>query len=260
MAMSQTRNESIHKAVVLIRAVAQRPGVSARDLAAATGIPRATATRLVKTLVEEHVLIRRTPAGGLRVDPVFAAVIRPARSWDGLVAAAAQHLRPLRDETNESASLSVPSGPDRLICIEQLDGSSSVGVRNYVGEEFGVDESAAGPAYLATLPELERNAVMSRVDPARREALSTHVMAVGELGYADVSDVMDERGPSLAAVAAAVVVEGVAICVLAVSGPSGRFGAVERQRAGGLVAATASELESELRAHEFAQLRDRATV
>src|SRR5437764_857062 len=107
--MSIPRTKSLGRAVDLLHAVAARPGGSSGvELARATGLPRSTVTRTLRTLADLG-LVEQPGAWVLGYELVRLA--RAADPYRALVEAARGVLARLRDEIGESALLAGTRGP-----------------------------------------------------------------------------------------------------------------------------------------------------
>ncbi|MFD0482824.1 helix-turn-helix domain-containing protein [Kineococcus sp. GCM10028916] len=102
--------KAITSAVHLLEAVAHAgPGVSAAELAAATGIPRATAYRLLNLLVAEELLVRMPDLSGFALGARVGALVDAAAPVR-LVSAVREELRHLRSGVRAAVHLLVVRG------------------------------------------------------------------------------------------------------------------------------------------------------
>ncbi len=107
----------IDKSVTILGALRERP-LDLGELQSATGLPRATAHRLVVAL-EQHHLVRRDAAGRFCLGFELVALGRAASEQFGLGDLAAPAMRELRDTTGESVQLYVREGDARR-CVVSL--------------------------------------------------------------------------------------------------------------------------------------------
>jgi DNA-binding IclR family transcriptional regulator len=107
----------IDKSVTILRALSERP-LDLGELQTATGLPRATAHRLVVAL-EQHHLVRRDAMGRFCLGFELVALGRVAGEQFGLGELAAPAMRELRDSTGESVQLYVREGDARR-CVVSL--------------------------------------------------------------------------------------------------------------------------------------------
>jgi DNA-binding IclR family transcriptional regulator len=195
--------------------VAAARTASLADVVATTGLPRATAHRLLVAL-EAHDLVRRYDDGRFVLG--FALIGLGAAAADAvpLAAAARPALAALRDETDESVQLYVRQG-DRRICVASLDAPHELRTIVPVGAALPLDRGSAGRV-LRDVPVLTAHGWAESV-------------AEREVGVASVSaPVRDGGGGVLAAVS--------------VSGPIERLTRQPGRRYGEAVVAAARRVES----------------
>jgi DNA-binding IclR family transcriptional regulator len=198
----------LDKAVALLDAVEQRP-LSLAELAAATGIHRATAHRLAVAL-EAHGLLRRDEQGrfllGRRFStPKLAELARPA-------------LEALRNETGESVQLYVRRGRRRL-CVASLESPQELRTIVPVGTVLPLERGSGGTV-LRELPEALRR------------------------GWAES---VAERAPGVASVSAPIYEAQSVIAAISVSGPIERMSSTPGSRFADAVVRAARAVERALR-------------
>jgi IclR family transcriptional regulator, acetate operon repressor len=191
---------------LLVRVVESGRPLAVGELAAETGLPKSTTSRLVGAL-ERHGLVQR--AGGLRPGPVL---LRLAQRGLGpsLVELADAALQRLADESGETINLAVatPLGVEHLA---QRDSRHFVGVTNWVGIRVPHHCTANGKIFLA----------FGAAPAADYPQLEAELAAVRRRGYAAA---VDELEKGLSAVAAPVWgANGDVVAALSISGPSTRL-------------------------------------
>jgi DNA-binding IclR family transcriptional regulator len=152
--------QSVDRAVALLKAVAAagRPATPA-ELAAACGLNRTTAWRLLSTL-ELHGLVEREP-GGTRFTVGYGTVQLAAAVDSG---ALVRHARPalerLLAESDETVTLAVP----RHFTLEYVDQLDPPPIPNadWRGQRLALHATSGGKAYLAWLTPDERAALLDR--------------------------------------------------------------------------------------------------
>jgi DNA-binding IclR family transcriptional regulator len=220
MDVADTGTQAIDRAAsLLVRVVESSEPLGVGELAAGSGLPKSTTSRLVGAL-ERQGLVQRG-RGGLRPGPVL---LRFARQ-DGvqnLIEVAAPTLELLARETGETINLAVPGvlGAEHLA---QRDSAHFVGVTNWVGRRVPHHVAANGKVFMAfgaaALPgELERFTPKTITDRAK---LEQQLESVRRLGYATA---VDELELGLAAMAAPVWGAGSeVIAALSISGSTNRL-------------------------------------
>ena len=232
--MSTPRTKSLGRAVDLLRTVAAHPeGVSASALARATGVPRSTVARTLRTLADAGLVEDRE---GWVLGYELVRLARAADPYRRLVEAARPALARLRDATGESALLAVVSGRPAIEIVLQLDPDRHVGVASWVGAEVPLHASAAGKLVLAELDRDELDAWLATKTPARftratladAEALRRELERVRRR---DAAELVDELEDGLASVAVPVrAPDGALVGAIGISGPTFRLGR-DRRRA-----------------------------
>jgi DNA-binding IclR family transcriptional regulator len=199
----------LDKAVAVLDALeaAGRP-LGLAEMVAATSLPRATTYRIAVAL-EAHGLVRRDGDGRFGLGLGLVALGRAAAATFPLAAAARPVLERLRDATDESVQLFVPSGDGRL-CVESLESAHGLRWIVPVGSLLPLDRGSAGR-------------VLSGVD--------------------GVVESVEEREPGVASVSAPVHdAAGHVLAAVSVSGPVERLTRSPAARYGAAVAAAAHEL------------------
>jgi len=146
-------NQSVTKAISLLRAVAQDGAASVSALSRTVGLPRATALRMIQTLEREGFLLRVPGADRLLLGP---ELVRLAREADGSVVLRELARGPLVDLSEalrETVTLSVVAPDGGLDVVHQVDGPHHLVPRNWVGQRFPMHASSSGKVLLATYDE-----------------------------------------------------------------------------------------------------------
>jgi DNA-binding IclR family transcriptional regulator len=207
----------LDKAVGILAVLEDGPR-TLNGLVLATGLPRATAHRLVVAL-ERHLLVDRDDVGRFVLGPRLAhwgrlAVDHPDRS---LADAARPALAALRDETGESVQLYVRAGSTRL-CLASLESPHSLRTMVAVGASLPMDRGSAAKVLAGDA------AVLSR-------------------GWAQS---VEERERGVASVSAPVAVDGRVVGAVSVSGPLERTTRQPGRLYAGAVIAAARAVETAL--------------
>ena len=130
----------IDKSVTILRALRERP-LDLGDLQTATGLPRATAHRLVVAL-EQHHLVRRDAMGRFCLGFELVALGHSASEQFALGELASPTLRDLRDASGESVQLYVREGDARR-CVVSLQSPHAL---RWIVPEGGLLSLGAGSA------------------------------------------------------------------------------------------------------------------
>ena len=154
-------NQSVKKALTLLRATAEDTNANVSSLARAAGLPRATALRMIQTLEQEGFLLRIP--GDDRVLLGFE-LLRLARSADDQVLLR-EVCRPFVDDlaatVRETVTLSVPAPDGGLDCVDQLDAPHHLRPQSWVGQRFPLHASASGKVLLSTYDQARLDHLLS---------------------------------------------------------------------------------------------------
>jgi IclR family acetate operon transcriptional repressor len=183
--------QSVARAVRLLEVVAEHPGqLGITELGRRLGVHKATAFRLVSTLVEAGLLERDAVTDKYR--PGFGLVRLATTAVAGLdlVRQARPVLERLAEDSQETVNLAVLDGPE-VVNIDQVAGTHAVVSVNWVGRRTPLHCTSNGKALLAHLPDEERDRVLAGplerrtpktiVDP---DVLRTQLLQARRRGYA----------------------------------------------------------------------------
>lgn len=221
--------QALRRGLSLLDIVAMEPGLRFTEIADRAGLTRATAHRMLTTLVE---------TGLLRVDERdqayhlgFRLFEMAHRVWDSfdLRTAAEPELERLRDLTGETVRLAILDH-DEILYVDQREASQTIRLGNGVGARARAHASGAGKAILAYLDPLLREQLLNRLDLVRftpntitdRAALRQQLDLTKARGY---SVSFEEQHIGVSSVSAAILDHRArAIGAIAVVAPSYRLG------------------------------------
>ncbi|GMA94558.1 putative IclR-family regulatory protein [Pseudolysinimonas kribbensis] len=193
--MSMAGTQLIGRTTAILRQVgaSASAGVSTSEVAAATGLPRSTAQRVLAALAADGFVDRDTARGRWYLGPEMFLLGAVAAERYDVTATARPVVRALSERTGESAFLSARRG-DETVCLIAQEGSFPL--RSHVlheGIRFPLGVASAGLAILAHLPPAESDAYTRREGP-RLEAsygaahairpLLARIAQTRRLGYA----------------------------------------------------------------------------
>jgi hypothetical protein len=256
------RNQSLQRAVTLLRAVAAHPeGATIATLAGEIDLPRPTTGRLLATLADSEFVERVADGDGWVLGREILLLGRAADPHRRLARLAQPHLERLAAEAGESAMLGVSERPGTLEVIAQADAGNLVGVGNWVGRRFGLHASAGGKLVYAGLDAAELEAALAETTLERytartlttRAALQAELRRVRRLGYAETVDELEEGlssigvavGPSL----------GSTLVSVGISGPTSRLTARRRRRLVPVIRACAARIRAQTTGTEGTRAR-----
>jgi DNA-binding IclR family transcriptional regulator len=225
-ALRRTTVGVLDRSVALLELLADGPQ-PLRPLAAASGLPRPTAHRLLVAL-ETHGLVARTADGAFRLGPRLAELATRADPGLQLGAIADGVIARLHDATGESAQLYIRSG-DRRLCVAARDAGTGLRDSVPVGALLPLDAGSGGKVLLAWSADADRFPVV----PAGE------LTAIRRRGWAAS---VAEREPGVASVSAPVLAGARLLGAVCVSGPASRLGQAPGRRLAPAVTAGAREL------------------
>ena len=240
---SQSGTQAIERAGQLLVRVVESPyPLAVGELAASSGLPKSTTSRLVNAL-ERQGLVQRV--GGLRPGPVLLRFAQRGLPEGELLELAEPGLERLAADSGETVNLAVPS-PLGVEHLAQRDSRHFVGVANWVGRRVPLHASSNGKVFLAfgaaEIPDrLEKLTPRTLTD---RRKLQQALERVRARGYAMAQD---ELEVGLSAIAAPVHgATGGVIAALSVSGPTSRLSAGRARQLAPLLLAQAAALSERL--------------
>ncbi|MFJ8788745.1 IclR family transcriptional regulator [Streptomyces sp. NPDC102462] len=221
-----------------------------QDLAAALGLSRSTAYRLVDRLVEQGWLAQEPRSGLLRLGPSAARLASAAIRSTGLNEQAVPVLTRLMRQTQETASLAVPNGAT-MVFVHRERGPRPVAVTGELGVARPLHSTSLGRSYLAGLSQTrleEKLAELvasadSPVDADSVGSLRSVVEATRERGWAEDRREFDES--SCCCGAAVYDHTGMPVAAISVAGVAERMEGV-LDEVGPLVAQAAAEISAAL--------------
>jgi DNA-binding IclR family transcriptional regulator len=241
-------NQSVQKAVAVLRAAAARPaGDSVSGLARAVGLPRATVLRLIRTLEDEGLLVRFPEHDRVVLGLELVRLARAVDVRDALVEASRVPLETLAEQTAETVSLSIVETGGTLDVVRQIDPPSLLRISDWTGRRYALHASSSGKLLLSSLGEPQLAAALAepleRLTPATitdPDELRRELAVVRETGIASI---VDELELGVASVSVGVWVRDQLAAVLNVTGPTHRLDETARELAGPLTLAAAAAIE-----------------
>ena len=146
-------NQSVKKAITLLRATAEDRNANVSSLARVAGLPRATALRMIQTLEQEGFLLRIPGDDRVLLGP---ELLRLARSTDGqqlLREVCRPVVGDLVAAVRETVTLSLLAPDGGLDLVEQVDAPQHLRPQSWVGQRFPLHASASGKVLLSTYDE-----------------------------------------------------------------------------------------------------------
>jgi DNA-binding IclR family transcriptional regulator len=245
-------NQSVQKAAAILRAAASRPdGETASGLARLAGLSHATSLRLVHTLENEGLLMRRAEDGRYVIGLDLLRLGTTAERAELLPVVSRQPLKRVAEETRETITLSVLRGREALDVVLQMDAPHVVQAVNWVGQRYPLHASSSGKIVLAALDPTRLRRILERPLERRTSAtitdpgeLQRELERVRRQGYAVI---VDELEDGLASVSVPILgADGRLLGTVNVTGPSFRFDVVRRRAALEHARVAVGEIETKL--------------
>jgi len=161
-----------------------------RDLADTTGIPKATVSRLTATLVGAGYLRQSRDSERFSLGPALLDMSSRYLLHFDLRTVARPHLTDLSEFAGASIHMGVRDDLDLLVIDSLRPRSALISSRIEVGSRLSITTSAAGRAYLAALPQAERDLLLEQIRietgenwPAVEPRLMMGIEEYDRLGY-----------------------------------------------------------------------------
>ncbi len=182
---------ALARGLAVLRALAEARGpLSNRALADATGIPKATVSRLAATLCASGFLQQDVESERFRLGPALLDMSSAYLRTFDMRAMCRPHLAALADAVDASVHLGVCDGTDVLVIDTVRPQSAVILTRTDIGTRMDIATSASGRAYFAALAPDERAALLALYKrsapkrwPAVREMLLAAAADVAACGY-----------------------------------------------------------------------------
>lgn len=161
-ATGETLSGALDRGLAILTHLARHRTARVADIAAALGLSKSTTYRLVERLEQQQWLVQDAHGGELRLGPTAAQLAAAATSSTSLRDAADPVLRELLAATQETVSLAVPNELS-MVFVDRLRGPHPVGVSAELGVTRPLHCTSVGRAYLAALPEDQRDRVLEEL-------------------------------------------------------------------------------------------------
>lgn len=236
---------TVDDALRTLERLAERGEISVRDVAAELECSRSSAYRIVRTLMDRGWIAEARP-GEYELGRLALMLGTRAIKQHSLREVALPSMRALRDATDETVTLSVLVGTER-VCIEQLESSKQVRMKVAVGHPYPLYAGASGKAILAAMDADDLARYIARTRLAKlapntiqsRAKLARSVADAASRGYV-VS--VAERDPEAFSIAAPITGPDGVVGSIAMCGPASRFVEADAARYGRRVKDAAAEI------------------
>ncbi len=209
-------------AELLVRVLESARPVALAELAAASGIPKSTASRLVSALERQGLVQQDGERGRLRPGPAILRVAERSLLERSVVQLAGPSLDALGEATGETINLAVPARTG-VEHVAQVESRHFLGAGQWLGRSVDYHCTAVGKVFMA----------FGRATPARPlVAMTAHTITdpgrlraeLATVRRTEFAEAIDELEVGLAAIAAPVRgAGGEVVAALSISGPTLRM-------------------------------------
>lgn len=134
------------------------------EIATRVKLPKATVSRLTFTLTELGYLQHDEETGRYSLGPAVLTLGYDVMAQMEIRDIARPYMQELAEYADASVYLGIPSGTE-IIYVEACRTPASMAIRLGVGSRIPMISTGMGRAYLAALPEAEREALLSEIAP-----------------------------------------------------------------------------------------------
>ena len=242
---------SVRHAVELLRCIAQaQPEISISEAARRVGLHKSSVSRLIATLVAEHLVERNPQTEGVRLGFGLVALAAPLLSGSGLPQVARARIAALAERSGETVNLSIWDG-SQAVSVFQALGTNAITHYAAPGQSNPAHCTASGKLLLAFAASAEIERVLAGPLTRYTERTCTDPAVLArELPQIRREGRAVNRGEfaiDVGAVAAIVRdMDGQARAVVTVTLPMYRFSQEREADLLAMVEATASEISAQL--------------
>ena len=217
---------AVERALQILETLGEGPRTLS-ELSAALDLPKNAVFRITNTLRARGYLARDPRTLKFTLTDRLVRVSQPRVEKRGLIETAMEPMRRLRDVTRETVQIGCRSGLEGVI-LEQVEGLHPLRISVDAGLRFPLYNNAPGKLILAHMGDVERRAVIDKLDllpctprtiTDKRE-LERECARIREQGWSPDNAESDE---GINCLAAPVLHAGALVAVLWISGPSKRF-------------------------------------
>jgi len=250
--MPTSETQSIARAIaVLDLFTAEHPELGVREIARELDFHPSTVGRILVTLTSLGILTRDKSNHRYKLD---SKVLKWSAVYLGsinLQSITRPYMEELRVKTNETVSLYVPSGNERVL-IERLESTHFIRIVAQVGQRMPLYAGASGKVFLSFLPPEKREEIMKNLQIERLTSqtivdvneLQKEIKSIRENGYA-VS--RGERVEGAYSVSAPLFdFRNQVVGAISISGPTNRFSDENITKYAGLLVKATKKISEEL--------------
>jgi len=152
---------------------AEHRELGSTEIARMLGLSQSTVWRLCYTLQKAGYLEPGNDPERLRVSPGVLALGCAALSYGGIAEVAFPRITDIADRFGSSVSVAARDQLDMRI-LTRASAPTMLRLNFHVGSALQIERSAVGAAYLAALPDAERDVLLQMLEQARPEGWAEH--------------------------------------------------------------------------------------
>lgn len=205
------------------------PSLTMTEVAKSSNLTTSTTHRTLGNLVSHRLAKKDAESGKYSIGPRFLRIANAAVRNLDIASIATQHLVALRDFTNETSAVHIPTETLERLVVTQVESFQALR-RTYteIGQPVPIHEGAPGKVLLANLPPSVQETVLSRpLESATTKTVTEPTSLRGELARVRQDGVavsIEERVPGVTSIAAPVFdFTSSVVAALSISGPSFRM-------------------------------------
>jgi DNA-binding IclR family transcriptional regulator len=167
--LEKSTERSVERTLNILEELALWPnGISLSELARCVELPKATAHRLLNTLISRDYVMKEAENGKYRLTMRLFEIGSYGGGGRHILSAALPHLEALARETNETISLAIPDDTEMVYLFRGASYNMGVRMPDCVGVRNPLYACATGKSILSALPLEERKAIWKRMKITRR--------------------------------------------------------------------------------------------
>jgi DNA-binding IclR family transcriptional regulator len=221
-------SRTAHRTLDLLELVARSESAHGLiEIAEEAGLDKSTTARLLAVLEQRNLLQRDAETRKYSTGPRLIWLGMLAANRSDLRRVAEPFLAELRDETEETVSLHIRVGDDR-VCIAGAESRHDVRRVLTLGEPVPLWLGPTGKIILAFLPSDERDGVLTRVDHSDLPALRSELTDIRAAGFVDADG---GRTRGVGAISVPIIGSRGVEASMTAAGPSDRWDVASRRDA-----------------------------
>jgi len=242
--------QSVDRAVAILELLAANGEMGVTEIAAALGVHKSTAFRLLSVLERRGLSEQVSERGKYRLGFRMVVLAHAAARQLDITQLARPVCEWLAEQVGETVNLAVLDG-DAAVNVVQVRGTKAVSSHNWIGQRTPLHATSSGKVLLASLEEERRRALYKTGLPALtprtvcdEATLQAELERVRAEGYAYTIEELEEGLNALAAPVRSD--DGAVVAAISVSAPSYRMGLDAIHRLAELVVKAADEVGAQL--------------